>query len=57
MKTHRNRYFYQNLARKKGYFYPKIDGSTYYVVKQLINKGIVEKDRQGKLVTKILLQQ
>jgi repressor LexA len=30
-------------------------GSTYYVVKQLIKKGIVAKDEQGKLIPKSLL--
>ena len=29
-------------------------GSTYYVVKQLISKGLVAKDEQGKLVPKSL---
>jgi hypothetical protein len=29
-------------------------GSTYYVVKQLMKKGIVAKDDKGKLVPKIL---
>src|SRR5256885_2374554 len=30
-------------------------GSTYYVVKRLIEEGIVEKDEQGRLVPKSLL--
>ena len=30
-------------------------GSTYYVVKRLIEEGILEKDEQGKLIPKTLL--